>query len=105
MQLEIMIRVLVRVPIAVIKHHNQKHLGDERVYFALTSKSLSMIKGSQSRDRSTGRAGAVLLIALLLLAHSVLYTTKTSYPGQHHPQVSPKSIVHLEGPPKDFPTG
>jgi hypothetical protein len=47
--------VLVRVTIAVMKHHDQKQIGEERVYVAYASISLFITKGSQ--DWSSSRAG------------------------------------------------
>jgi hypothetical protein len=42
--------VLVRVTIAVMKHHDQKQLGEERVNSAHSSTSLFIIKGNQDRN-------------------------------------------------------
>jgi hypothetical protein len=44
--------ICLRVTTAVIKHHDQKHLGKERVYLAYTSTSLVIIKRSQDRNSS-----------------------------------------------------
>ena len=38
-----------------MKHHDQKQIGEEKVYLAYTSTSLFIIKGSQ--DRNSSRAG------------------------------------------------
>jgi hypothetical protein len=37
--------VLVKVSIAVMKHHEHKQLGEERVYFASTSREQFTIQG------------------------------------------------------------
>jgi hypothetical protein len=47
--------VLVRVTLSVMKLHDQKQAGEERVYLAYISTSLFIIKGSQ--DRNSNRAG------------------------------------------------
>jgi hypothetical protein len=44
----------VRVTVAVIKHHDQSNLREERGYLAHTSIRLFIIKGSQDRN-STGQ--------------------------------------------------
>jgi hypothetical protein len=49
------ISVLVRVTIAVMKHHDQNQVGEEKVYSIYTSTSQLIIKGSQNRNSS--RAG------------------------------------------------
>ena len=38
----------VRVPTAAIRHHNQRKIGEERVYLAYTSISLFIIEGEKS---------------------------------------------------------
>lgn len=43
------------VTIAVMKRHDQKQVGEERLYLAYTSASSSVIEGSQ--DRTSNRAG------------------------------------------------
>ena len=45
-------RVLCRIPIAVMKHHDQNQLGEERVYSAYTSAALFLTGGSQDRNWS-----------------------------------------------------
>jgi hypothetical protein len=40
---------LVRV-IAVMKHHDQSHLGEKRVYLAYASKSLFIVEGSWGKN-------------------------------------------------------
>jgi hypothetical protein len=47
--------VLVRVTIAMMKHHDQKQLGEEKVYLAYTSTLLSIIEGSQDRNSNRPR--------------------------------------------------
>jgi hypothetical protein len=47
--------VLVRGAFAVMKHHDQKQLGEGRVYLAYTSIPQFIIKGNQ--DRNSSRAG------------------------------------------------
>jgi hypothetical protein len=47
---EIRDSVLVRVPIAVIKHHDQKQVGEEKVYSAYAFISQIIIKGSHDRN-------------------------------------------------------
>ena len=47
--------VLVRVSIAAAKHHDQKQVGEERVYWVHAFTSLFITKVSQ--DRSSSRAG------------------------------------------------
>jgi hypothetical protein len=42
--------VSVKVNIAELKHHDQKWLGEERVYLAYTSTSLFIIEGAQGRN-------------------------------------------------------
>jgi hypothetical protein len=42
--------VLIRVASAMIKHHDQKQLGEERVYLAYTSTALFIMEGSQDRN-------------------------------------------------------
>lgn len=42
--------VLVRVSIAMMKHHDQKQIGEEMVYLAYTSTPQFITKGSQSRN-------------------------------------------------------
>jgi hypothetical protein len=50
--------VLVRSTIAVIKHHGQKQLGEERAYFTHSEHNSSLLKaarayrGQEPRDRS-----------------------------------------------------
>ena len=44
--------VLVRVSIAVMKHHDPKQVGEERAYLAYTSTSLFIIERSQDRNSS-----------------------------------------------------
>jgi hypothetical protein len=44
------IPVLVRITIAVKKHHGQKQHEEERVYIAYTSTSLLIIEGNQGRN-------------------------------------------------------
>ena len=46
---------LVMVTIGVMKHHDQKQLGEERFYSAGTSTSQFITEGSQ--ERSSSRAG------------------------------------------------
>jgi hypothetical protein len=50
-----MVIVLVGVSIAVMKHHYQKKLGEERIYFYYISISQSTIQGCQ--DRNSNRSG------------------------------------------------
>ena len=50
-----LMRVLVRVPVAVMKHHDQKQTGEARVYLAYTSTSQSITERNQERNSS--RAG------------------------------------------------
>jgi hypothetical protein len=45
---------LVRTSIAMIKHHDQKQVGKERVYLAFTCMSYFIIEESQ--DRNSNRA-------------------------------------------------
>lgn len=47
--------VLVTVPTAMKKHHDQKQHEEERVYSAYASTSLSIVEGSQNRN--SDRAG------------------------------------------------
>jgi hypothetical protein len=47
--------VLVRVSIAVMKHHDPKQVGEERAYLAYTSTSLFIIKGSQDQNSKQSR--------------------------------------------------
>lgn len=47
--------VLVTVTIALLKLHDRKQLGEERVYFAYSSGSLFIIKRNQKRN--SNRAG------------------------------------------------
>lgn len=42
--------VLVRVSVAMVKHQDQKEVGEERTYLAHTSTSLSITEGSQDRN-------------------------------------------------------
>jgi hypothetical protein len=62
--------VLVRVTIAVMKHHDQKQLGEERVYMAYQCSSLKEVRtGTQARQEPGGRSwcrghGGVLLTEL-----------------------------------------
>ena len=50
-----LLSLLVRVTVAVMRHHDQKQTGEKKVYLASTSTSLLIIKGS--RDRNSNRAG------------------------------------------------
>ena len=47
--------VLVRVSIAVMKQHDQKQVGEERVYLVYVFMALSVMEGSQ--DRNSNMAG------------------------------------------------
>jgi hypothetical protein len=47
--------VYVTVCIAVVKHHDQKQVGEERVYSAYSSTLSSIIEGSQDRNSSRAR--------------------------------------------------
>lgn len=77
--------VLVRVTFAVLKHHDQKRLG-ERVPLAYTSTTLFIIRGGLHRN--SGRAGTwwqelmspqgVLLIGFLSL---LFLEPRTTFPG------------------------
>jgi hypothetical protein len=42
--------LLVRIFIAVLKHHDQKQLGEDTVYLAYFCTSLFIIEGSQGRN-------------------------------------------------------
>ena len=52
---EKMTPVIVKVTIALIKHHQQKQLVEERIYLAYASTSLFITEGNQ--DRNSNRAG------------------------------------------------
>ena len=54
LSIESLANVLVRVSIAVMKHCDQRHLGEKSVYLAYTFRSLFIMGGSQ--DRSSNRA-------------------------------------------------
>ena len=47
--------VLIRLNVAVMKHHGQQHLGEERVNLAYTFTSVFITEGSQ--DRNSNKAG------------------------------------------------
>jgi hypothetical protein len=47
--------VLVRVVVALMKHHDQTQLGEEMIYLAYTSPAPFIIKESQ--DRNSNRTG------------------------------------------------
>ena len=80
--------------VSVIKHHEQKHLGDENVYLAHTSMSQSIIVGSQGRNPSwssgrnrgemllTGFATYGLLSLLSYISQDYLPRGHTTYCGR-----------------------
>ena len=85
--------------IAVMKNHDQKQLGEERVYSASASPALFITKGHQGRSShrsGTWRQelckghGGVLLTALLPMACSAsfLIELRTTSPG-----VAPPAVV------------
>lgn len=78
--------VLVRISIAVMKQHDQKQLGEKRVYL-YTSISQFIPEGRQELMRRPWR---VLLTGLLLMAYSAwfLIEPRTSSPGMAPPTVS-----------------
>ena len=51
------ISILVRETIAVVNHHDQKYVGEERIYLAFTSTSLLSLEevGSQHRNSNKTR--------------------------------------------------
>jgi hypothetical protein len=58
--------VLVRVTVAVMKHHEQKQLGKGRVYLAYALTSLFTTEGSQDRNLEAGaEAEAIECYSLL----------------------------------------
>ena len=52
---ETKIIVLVRITVAVLEHHDEKQIGEERVYLGYTSTLLFIIRGVQ--DRNTSKTG------------------------------------------------
>ena len=87
---------LVRITIAVMKHHNQRQLGEERVYLAYTSISLFILKevrtgthtGQEPGDRNQCRNhGQVLLTGFLFMACSAcfLVAPRITSPGMAPP--------------------
>jgi hypothetical protein len=93
------ISVLVRVTFAVMKHHDQKELGEKRVCFIYTYTSLFIIKGShagtQTHEESILRQELVqetcrmLLLGFLFMAGSTcfLIRPKTTSPRIELPKV------------------
>lgn len=89
------------VTIIVMKHYDQKHIGDERVYLAYTSKSPFIIEESQ--DRNHNRVGIwrqelltglhphnlISLFFLLLLLNPEL-----SVQGWYHWQLTRSSSIN-----------
>jgi hypothetical protein len=83
-----------------MKHHDQKQVGEERVYPAYGSRSLFIIKGSQ--DRNSSRAGTwkqelirghggMLFTGLLTL---ISYRTQDHQPRDgHHSQQAVSSLI------------
>lgn len=59
----VLLCVLVTVTIAVLKHHDQKQVGKERVYLIYTSTPQFIIKGIQDSNQ-TGKGPAVLQTCL-----------------------------------------
>ena len=55
----------------MIKHHDQKQLGKERVYLAYTSTSLFIIKGSQDRNSTMAEPGGRISGGVLDKGHPV----------------------------------
>ena len=49
--------ILVKVTLAVTKHHGQKQLREERVYLAYTSTSQSITEGSQEKPKHSKNQG------------------------------------------------
>ena len=92
--------VLVRVSIVMIEHHDQKQLGEERVYFSLPSTPWSIIKGSQGRNLKAGiktYSTGVLLIGLLPMTCSACFLTHLTgtCPWRHCQQwAGPSCINH-----------
>lgn len=50
-----LMHVLVRVTTTVMKRHDQRQLGEKRVYFAHTTRSHPITEGSQDRKLRLGR--------------------------------------------------
>lgn len=89
--------VLVRISIAVMKYHDQKKLGEKRVYL-YTSISLFVTEGSQGRILEAGAdEEAVEGAAYRLASHGLLsllsYRLRSPAQGWHGPQwVEPSHI-------------
>lgn len=78
--------VSVRISVALIKRHDQKQPGEERL---TTSRSHAITEGSQGRNGSRGLRGT-LRIGSLFMAWSVSFLKhpRTSHPGLTSPAVS-----------------
>jgi hypothetical protein len=58
--------VLVSISTAVIKYHNKKQLGKERVYLSYTSRSQFITEGSQGVNPETGTKKTWKVILLIV---------------------------------------
>ena len=67
--------ILVRITLGVLKHPDQKQLGEEKVYLSYTSTSLFTIKEQELKMGRNLEAGEILLTGSL----SLLY-----YRNQNH---------------------
>ena len=64
--------ILVRVSIAVMEHHDQKQLEEERDYFSYISVSQSVIQATQGRDLEEEETGTVSIEEYWLGPHGLL---------------------------------
>lgn len=93
--------VLGRFSTAMMKHHNKKKLGKERVYFPCDSILLFIVEGSQSRNSNRTwtwrqelmqRHGGVLITGLLPMTCSAFLSIE---PRTTSPGVSPSTMGWL----------
>ena len=99
--------VLVRTFIAVIKHHDQKQLGEERVSFSVQFHNTLITEGSQGRHlrqeliKRPQRGAAYWQPAILYTPTHQHHQTKG---GPVHSEQGPfSSIISLEQTPQAFP--
>jgi hypothetical protein len=65
----------IRVTIAVLKPHDEKQPGEERVYRAYASMSLSILREVRTATQTGQKHGGVLLTGLLLMTYLICFLT------------------------------
>jgi hypothetical protein len=84
--------VLVRITIAMMKHHGQKQVGEERVSLTHTSISYSISEGHQGKNSSSSKTWKHELMqrqwrgAADWLAHRGLFSLLSYSTQDHQPQ-------------------